>query len=498
MKTNTKKIIVLIILGIGFVFLPNIKLNFSVDQKTNLSILKESGGYSEPFIHIDGSIPGNWSDTVSDYPWCDGSGTWNDPYIIENVTINAINSPTGSGIYINNSMNDYFTIRNCTVYNAGWGEYNANIKLENTCNGTLIDNTCSTSARNGIFLFTNCKNNTISGNTANGNSYGIRLYNYCDYNTVSGNSANNNSDHGIYLYDCDYNTVSGNTACNNTHEGIFLVFCNNNTISGNTANGNIVGICIYYDCDYNTITGNTANGNGFGIFIYYSDYNNITGNTAKDNDNAGIQFELHCDYNTITENFFVKNAKHAIDFDGVIKIDNKWNSTTIGNYWDNHTGPDANSDGIVDNPYTFIDGPSDMVDYLPIAEDGAPRITIVSPSEGQRFGRDAPTFEIEVVDIYVWEMWYTIDGGLHNYTFTENEMINQSAWDALLDGSVIIRFYAIDIVGNVAFEEVSVLKNVPSGLDPGVITTIVIVSIVGGVAVIAGVYIFMKKRATQE
>jgi len=189
----------------------------------------------------------------------------------------------------------------------------------------------------------------------------------------------------------------------------------------------------------------------------------------------------------------VNNKKHA--YDG--GTDNKWNSTTIGNYWDNHTSPDVSPlDGIVDVPYTYIGGSVGSIDYLPIAEDGAPVITINSPSSGSVFGVSAPTFDVTIVDTTLASMWYTLDGGLHNYTFTENGTIDQSAWDALLDGSVIIRFYAIDIVGNTAFEEVSVIKNIPSGLDPGVILAIVIVSVVGGVAVLGAAYIFLKKRRT--
>jgi len=95
-------------------------------------------------------------------------------------------------------------------------------------------------------------------------------------------------------------------------------------------------------------------------------------------------------------------------------------------------------------------------------------------------------------------MWYTIDEGLHNYTFTESMgSIDEAAWDALPDGSVTISFYARDMAGNEAFEEVSIIKGVyPDGLDPGVIVFIVVISIVGGIGVIAVAYLFLKKRKT--
>lgn len=56
-------------------------------------------------------------------------------------------------------------------------------------------------------------------------------------------------------------------------------------------------------------------------------------------------------------------------------------------------------------------------------------------------------------------------------------------------------FYASDIVGNEAFNEVTVIKRISAGgLDPGVVAAIVVVSVAGGLAVIGAAYIFLKKR----
>ncbi|NVM34616.1 MAG: hypothetical protein HWN81_03410 [Candidatus Lokiarchaeota archaeon] len=95
-------------------------------------------------------------------------------------------------------------------------------------------------------------------------------------------------------------------------------------------------------------------------------------------------------------------------------------------------------------------------------------------------------------------IWYSFDGGLTNHTIIDNGTFDQNAWTTLSQGDVTITFYAKDLAGNEASESVTVIKSIPSGLEPGVIITIVIVSVVGGVAIIAGVYIFMKKRATPE
>jgi len=49
-----------------------------------------------------------------------------------------------------------------------------------------------------------------------------------------------------------------------------------------------------------------------------------------------------------------------------------------------------------------------------------------------------PTFNVDIIDVYVVETWYTLDGGLNNYTFTDNGTINPTAWAAVLDGPVTI------------------------------------------------------------
>ena len=57
--------------------------------------------------------------------------------------------------------------------------------------------------------------------------------------------------------------------------------------------------------------------------------------------------------------------------------------------------------------------------------------------------------------------------------------------------------FAIDVVGNKAFEHVSVIKEISEGgLDPGVIAAIVVISTVGGLALLGAAYIFLKKRTS--
>ena len=170
MRNKSKIKIIIFVLGIILALSPLNSFMIIDDQgenegttenrdEANFKRLKKSGYWSVNFIHIDG----NWSYTVGNYSWCSGDGSRSSPYKIENVSIDASGSPTGSGILINNSKNEYFIIRNCTVYNAGSGSYDGGIKLENTNNGTLINNNCLTNGRIGILLSNYCKNNAILG-----------------------------------------------------------------------------------------------------------------------------------------------------------------------------------------------------------------------------------------------------------------------------------------------------------------------------------------------
>ena len=258
-------------------------------------------------IHIDN----NWTAAKS-AGICTGNGIYSDPYIIEDLVIDA--GGLGNGIWIENS-NVYFKIKDCTVYNSGSGLSDVGIKLEMVSNGSLINNNVSNNDYYGIYLWAS-NNNDISGNTANNNTWhGIGLF-LSDYNTISGNNASaiiasTYDRFGICLQDSSNNIISGNTA-NNECYGIYLLLgSNNNDISGNTANYNNHGIR-FYDSNNNTISGNTANYNIWhGIVLAASDYNTISGNTASYNIN-GIFLDTS-DNNTISGNTLIGNEKCILE-----------------------------------------------------------------------------------------------------------------------------------------------------------------------------------------
>jgi len=113
----------LVLFFVGNYYLGNLinnKVNHEIDSYTltNLDILRTSGYWNLPPFVIDDSATGvgaqNWT-WAETQPWCSGSGTFEDPYIIENVTIDG-----GWGNCITIKYSDkYFRIENCTVINSG-------------------------------------------------------------------------------------------------------------------------------------------------------------------------------------------------------------------------------------------------------------------------------------------------------------------------------------------------------------------------------------------
>lgn len=338
-----------------------------------------------------------------------------------------------------------------------------------SCSNNIISGVNTTDNEGVGVCLIDCNNNKVIGNTIrecrNQFDYILQVYTnpalsiMGDNNTIIGNTITDNPDEGIYISG-EYNNITDNNIYNNG-DGISFEVVTNNLIIGNNITSNIYnGIHFLEDCDNNQILGNLINGNnGTGIFAEWNFANNEIIRNIISNNALGINFGSWCYNNSLYRNLFLKNGMHVID-DGT---DNNWNCTTIGNYWDNHTAPDANNDGIVDNPYTYIGGLAGSIDYLPIAEDGAPRITIISPSEGDEFSEIAPEFNITVIDLYLDTMWYTIEGNMTQYFIKDlNGTIDQDAWDNVLEEEITITFYAQDIVGNVGSKSVSIIKIAPS------------------------------------
>ncbi len=89
-------------------------------------------------------------------------------------------------------------------------------------------------------------------------------------------------------------------------------------------------------------------------------------------------------------------------------------------------------------------------------------IKINSPIQNDLFGSVAPNFNISVIISNLDTMWYTLDGGITNITFSGlTGTIDQTEWNKKGDGPVIIRFYGNDTIGFEVYDDVTVIKSVP-------------------------------------
>ena len=234
-------------------------------------------------IYIDDSDPNyEWSKTAADNKWCSGSGTENDPYIIEYVYLDGLGdiAPTPGKIHSENCItieksDAYFIVQNCFLTNPGSDEYNSGIYLRTVKNGVLFNNTI-TYCHEGIYVDWYSEDNIIQKNRLLSDNvtagYGRAVY--CTM------ASHNNSFSDNYVY--------------NYYDGIYVAKSNNITMVKNFVK--------------NTMFGHEAEN---GLHFRKCNYSKITQNKlAGDWGAANLEFlvaESECTGNTIENNTVVSN-----------------------------------------------------------------------------------------------------------------------------------------------------------------------------------------------
>ena len=289
-----------------------------------------------------------------------GSGTIDDPYIIDGWNIDA---SAAHGIRIIDATS-YFEIRGCYVHDGASVSIYNGIHLNNTTNGVIRNNDL-VDDYSGIHLESFSENNTISSNTCSFNTFsGIRSLR-SNSSSIENNLCFNSGYANIDLDSASNMTVANNT-CHDGPVGIYLddTFtslprCSINTVMNNTCHSNIFGIYLDVQAHNNTIESNTVYSNTqYGIFFtYQSNHNMISLNNISTNTNRGIFLNTGCYNNICWNNTLTDNnggGTQAYD-DGT---NNWWNTSTgYGNYWSDWTIPAipdiVSPFGILDLPYIF-------------------------------------------------------------------------------------------------------------------------------------------------
>ena len=339
-----------------------------------------------------------------------GSGTDIDPYILENCRIT--NNTEPNLIWIINT-DAYFIIRNNFI--DGINKSPTGIYLSKVTNGVVEKNTII-NTNQAIHSAWNSNNNVITNNTIKDNNDGIAASyshnssytnNYIFNNTraginfvelfqqasrsfsrniISNNTIYDNGEYGIYIA-CGTNNLIMNNSVVNNGGGIKILGGEQNTIYNNRIIGNTGGLSItngfrddvFILCASSNISRNTIMHNGGGINLWGDFIGEGTHNISKNiigqnNDSLNVYSSNY----TITENIIFNNDDVGIYIDGdfsIVKsndfignlllvnyppdsqaVDSGSNNIFSKNYWDDWTCPDADADGIVDNPYPLLGG----------------------------------------------------------------------------------------------------------------------------------------------
>ncbi|MGB5911068.1 MAG: hypothetical protein WBH31_07750, partial [Promethearchaeia archaeon] len=86
-----------------------------------------------------------------------------------------------------------------------------------------------------------------------------------------------------------------------------------------------------------------------------------------------------------------------------------------------------------------------------------PEISIISPTVGQEFS-SPPSFTLSITEENIASTWYTLNGGSTIPFSGESGVIDSTAWNALANGNITIRFYVQDMADRLDFDEVEVIK----------------------------------------
>ena len=302
----------------GFLILVTFSLIVSIFVSVGMiGDVQASGTTYVPYssIHIAGN---NDLLTLRSSGGCTGSGTINDPYVINGYDISGNTSSTvGAGIYVAD-----ITVRLVISNNYLHGN-NYGVEVVRSPHVTIINNNCSGNDPYGVFLnYTG--NDTVTNNVCVDAAHGI--YTYAAYdNIIKNNTCTATRACAIMLAgDSNRNVLANNTCYSSGDNGIYVLQSNHNTISNNTLRDNI----------------------GHGVHLADSDYNTVYGNEMIRNNGSSS----------------IYNALHSQCTD--TGVGNQWNAASYGNYWSDWTTPDGNLDGIVDNPYPI--GESSSKDNYPL------------------------------------------------------------------------------------------------------------------------------------
>ncbi|MFW9794169.1 MAG: nitrous oxide reductase family maturation protein NosD [Candidatus Thorarchaeota archaeon] len=417
-----------------------------------------------------------------------GNGSLADPYLISGFNI----TTTGVCIRIQDTT-AHFIIHDCIL---SGGTANNGIELSYVDNGVIRNNTIFeknrgiyTNHASGVTIF----NNTIFDSGV----IGVYIYESSHYNTVANNTivAHSNGQAVYVSQSCSNNVISNNTISGDLtglSSGIAVLACVDNLIEFNTITDN-AGHGVWVSGSYTTtLVNNTISSNGYGVGLYSADFSIIANNTLTDND-QGFKLSSSAENNTIYLNIIAyNNNNNAVD-DGE---DNKWNSTTWGNYWSDYIG----------TGFYNIPGSGSSIDYHPFSYDSkAPTIDhpedveYIEGSTGHSITWNATDFHpshYEILDneteliSHSWSgelITVTIDGfnvGTHIVTIIVHDTFGYYSTDIVI----------VIVTAQATTSTTTTTTTATLPIDIPSFDTMTLLMIGGGIGIIMAVLVLMRSR----
>jgi len=303
---------------------------------------------------------------------------------------------------------------------------------------------------NGIWIWLSDNENVTGNNITYSNENAIVISDGSERCNVDSNEVGLNGNNGIYVSGCPSTNVTSNLVYGDALHGIIILNSPQSLVRGNQilgVAGDGLRVTTSGDC---TISNNTISDNNNGIYIFNSIGGTITGNQIGRNSLFGISLGT-CVGVSIYDNTLADNNGADATYDPLHLqakdtsiVNNHWNySGTLnyhGNMWSDWRLPDADHDGIVDEPYILEGGAQDKAP-LTDADSESPVLHLLTPLDQE---------VLNTADVYVsWEGWDN-GSGLVGYSLR----FDSSSWLGVgMDTANLIMydrghpFYAIDVYG---------------------------------------------------
>ena len=267
---------------------------------------------------------------------CIGNGTVEDPYIIENFSVNNISASVGISII---NVTKYFIIQHCrievdyrgieilglpdyicTIYNNTFISCSYGIFIAGTDYALIVQNTFTDNERHGIDI-SHSDNLLIDNNTF--------------YDSLC----------AIYLFYSDDAIICNNTCSNSFDSTIIGRVAENLTIVQNSINEPGYYPLYLYSIQKGLIAFNNFTSSDYSCNINYCSNLNIRNNLFKDMQDYGL-FLYYCEASIVYHNIFMNNYKEGENSQAYniehtnTHIPNYWYNEVLqeGNFWSNYIG----------------------------------------------------------------------------------------------------------------------------------------------------------------